>query len=284
VSTPQPSHLPTIAIPTELFDQLRSIGDLLDVGNDIKDFGHELTETKLSGLPCDTDYKRVAYTILCKGFRTFQATQTLCRCGYGPDGLGLCGSLFENVVDLLYIGQAPKRRPRRYMQFEQVQKLYQVRKVLRKKRLPKGRRKYYRTIEHRLNAELAPLMKYFPREARDWSQKSLADRARAVGADLDYKERYWIFCGNKHTSPMASIGWISSAPGETLAELVIKGPDIRGVFFAAHESAELFLRLCRIFQHELDLALDTEIQKLEAALLSTAAATQASHPDLCDLE
>jgi hypothetical protein len=196
-------------------------------------------------MPCDSDLKRVAYMIYTKGFKTFQAAQTLCRCGYGSDALSLCAVLFENIVDLLYLGQAPKFRPLRYMQYEQVEKYFQTQKVLKKKRLPRGRRKAYLKYARKLDRETVLLRKYFPNPHKGWSQKSLFDRAKSVKAEIAYYERYWIYCGHKHTLPMGALAWIvaPASGGITLRWY----PDIKGVYHACLDSAELFVQLSTTF-------------------------------------
>jgi hypothetical protein len=72
--------------------------------------------------------------------------------------------MFENLVDLKYIAKAPVRRPLRYMQFEQVEKLYQVQKILAHKRLPRGMRQGYTSYWRELQPQVASLLRYFPKK------------------------------------------------------------------------------------------------------------------------
>ncbi len=72
----------------------------------------------------DSEHKMLASFIFAKAQKSAHAVQILCRTGFGSDGLSLCAVLFENVVDLLYIGVAPVRRSRRYLQFEEVEKYF----------------------------------------------------------------------------------------------------------------------------------------------------------------
>src|SRR3974390_2069419 len=117
------------SIPREFAVELVKMGELLDVGDDAKNLGKAILD-HLHGKKRDSNYKRVAYLLFAKCFKTFQAAQSLCRCGYGSDTLSLCASIFENVIDLLYIRKAPVHRSRRYMQYEQVEKLHQAQKML----------------------------------------------------------------------------------------------------------------------------------------------------------
>lgn len=255
------------------------MGELLDAGNDAQKIGEAVLD-RLHGRKRDSDYKLVAYLIFAKGFKSFQAAQLLCRCGYGSDALSICASIFENVIDLLYIRRAPTLRSRRYIQYEQVEKLLQAQKVLRKKRLPRGRRKAYRAWERKLQADAAPFLKYFPNVYKGWSQKSLLDRARALGGEIAYYERYWIYCGHKHTLPMAAVGVTTTLPSGN--PIITVGPHIKEVYNAVQSSTEEFLRLCRVFDHDRNLGLSGGIEKLQTDVHRISETVASKHPELLD--
>ena len=82
------------------------------------------------------------------------------------------------------------------MQFEQVEKFYKARKILKKKHLPRGVRKRYTGYLRSLTPQVAKALKDFPDDSKGWSQKSLFRRAKMLGAraELDYNEKYWIYC------------------------------------------------------------------------------------------
>jgi Family of unknown function (DUF5677) len=271
---------PPFLIPSDFNAKLLDIGNLLDVADKVKCSVERIVIEDLPGLPCDSDFKRVAYMLVSKGFKTFQAAQTLCRCGYGSDAMSLCAVLFENVVDLLYLGQSPRRRSLRFMQYEQVEKYYQVRKVLRRKRLPRGRRRAYRNLEARLGIETAKIQKYFPSRANGWSQKSLFERAKLIGAEIRYYEEYWIYCGHKHTLPMASIAWIST-PIDGPVELPWY-PDIKGVCAASIESTRLFLELSTAFVRLLGISNASELEKLGRELDEEIRIISTDRPELLE--
>jgi hypothetical protein len=133
---------PPLLIPKSILEDVERLGPLLNVGSEAAGLVHTTISCDLAGQSMNSsDFKLAAYVVLIKGLKTFHAIQTLCRCGFGSDALALCGSLFENVVDLAYMGLAPVRRPLRFMQFEQVGKYHQLQKSLRQKRLPRGERK-----------------------------------------------------------------------------------------------------------------------------------------------
>jgi hypothetical protein len=263
------------SVPREFAVELVKMGELLDVGDDANNIGKAILE-RLHGRRRDSGYIIVAYLLFAKCYKSFQAAQALCRCGCGSDALSLCASMFENVIDLLYIGKASVRRSRRFMQYEQVEKLVQAQKVLRKKRLPKGRRKKYREYERNLFADTAKLVRYFRNPHKGWSQKSLFERAKAVRGEIAYYERYWIYCAHKHTLPMAATGLTVVLPGGGSGLTV--GPDIKGVFHAALYSTEEFLRFCLIFDHEFALGLVSDIKTTQATLSRVAQAVAQQHP------
>ena len=244
-------------IPGDFAIELQKAGELLDVGNEAQQIGHTLIST-IQTMNCDTEYKFVAYFIFTKALKTAQSAQVLCRCGYGSDGLSLCAVLFENLVDLLYVGTAP-RRARRYCQFENVEKYYQACKVLRQKRLPEGRRRIYRQYERDLLSEVKPLLRYFPNRSRGWSQKTLAERARAIKAGLPYQELYWIFCAHKHTLPMVATGLAIETTGGNLS--LTTGPDMKSVCHAAEQSTTLLLKICLVIDKVFGLSARTEVER-----------------------
>jgi hypothetical protein len=277
---PTPKYVQApFAIPQDFAVELHKAGELLDAGNDTQQVGHAiLTEVLQHGY--DSDYKFVAYFIFTKALKSLQSVQLLCRCGYGSDGLSLCAVLFENLIDLLYIGKAPVRRARRYRQYEQVEPYYQARRVLAEKRLPKGRRKTYRRYERDLLGQVRHLLRYFPSPKNGWSGKSLFDRAKSVKAGLAYRELYWVFCAHKHTLPMAATGLVVTTPSNELS--LTTGPDMKGVCHAAEQSTKMFLSICLILDDLFRLSLRSEIENCSTKLREAVAAVKKSHPSIYD--
>jgi hypothetical protein len=136
---------------------------------------------------------------------------------------------------------------------------HQACKILARKRLPRGRRKTYLTYKHGLYPQVKSLLAFFPDKNKGWSQKALFQRAREVKADVTYQELYWIFCAHKHTLPMAASGLTITRPSGR-PDVTI-GPHIKGVYHAAFQPSDLFLKLCNVFQHTLGRALLPKIQK-----------------------
>lgn len=269
---------PPFDIPRGLADDLAKLGSLLDVGRDSTDLGRRVVQEFERKRTLPLDYVTVSYFIFAKCFMTFQTIQTLCRTGCGSDALSLCASLFENCVDLRYIGKAPVLRSRRYMQYEQVEKYHKAQSVLRRKGLPKGRRKKYMEYDKALRPQVAGILRHFPKPQLGWAQKSVRQRAEEVKAGLDYDETYWVYCGHKHTLPMVAQSLVIRH--NTGVDLV-HGPNIRGVYYAAWHSTDLFLRVCEEFVKVHRFAMSSEVQALTTRLDDAAKQVGRNHPELC---
>jgi len=266
------------AVPREVATEIAKLNDLVGPLNDIKALGTTTLERLLK--KGNSNYKLAAYIVSAKAFKTFQAAQILCLSGYGSDALSLCASLFENVIDLLYMGKAPVLRPLRYVQYEQVEKFLQAEKVLSMKRLPRGRRKRYRAYQRTLAPQTARLLKYFPNRRGGWAQKPLFQRAKALGmvAEVDYNEKYWIYCGHKHTLPMAVSGWTIELPDGRID--MTHGPDSKEVLNGMSESVTRFLQICLVVDDALALRLRPRIEKISKRFKSAIESVAKKYPEL----
>jgi hypothetical protein len=262
-------------IPEDFAAELRNAADLLDAGTKALQTAQSILAA-MQTVGLDSEHKFVAHFIFTKALKTTHAVQVLCRCGCGSDGLSLCAVLFENVVDLLYIGMAPVRRSRRYCQFENVDKYFQARKILGYKRLPGGRRIVYKRYERNLHPQVAPFLKYFPKAGKGWAQKSLVERAKAVGAGLAYQELYWIFCAHKHTLPMSAVGLTASTT--TGESMLTTGPDMKMVCHAAEQSITLLLRMCSMVDSVFGLSARAEIDAQFSELQAAISVVKHEHP------
>lgn len=265
------------ALPVEFVNQMQRANDLFEVGDQAQKLGQDIIE-KMHSNGIDSEYIFVANFLLKKALKTMQSTQILCRCGYGSDSLSLCAVLFENLIDLLFISQAPVRRSRRFCQFETVEKYFQAKKVLSQKRLPKGRRKKYAEYLKDLQPQVKGVLKYFKDEYKGWSQKSLFKRAQTVKAGLVYQELYWIFCAHKHTLPMVASGLVANLSSGYVLQTY--GPDTKSVCDAAEQSTRLFLQICLAVEMEFKLSFRDAITQCIAKLESTVAALRKAQPDL----
>ncbi|MGC2111247.1 MAG: DUF5677 domain-containing protein [Candidatus Korobacteraceae bacterium] len=274
---PTPNYVPaSFQLPGNVVTELQKADGILNVGNSAQQLGLALLKEIQKSKP-ESFHRWVTYFLFTKAFKSFQAAQILCRCGYGSDALSLCAVLFEDLVDLLYIGKAPVRRSRRYAEFEQVGKYYQALKVLGQRRLPKGRRKIYKNYASALFPQVKHLLAHYPNKSLGWSQKSLFDRARSVKAALAYQELYWVFCAHKHTLPMAAAGL--AIPPEGYLNFTT-GPDIKGVCDALEQSTKLFLSICLMIDGAFDLSLRPKIDSCLSELSRVIAAVRKQHPSM----
>ena len=273
---------PWVRIPASLQTDLEKLAPILQAGSEAEKLGRELiaNSERLMAAPRQ-EYKLVAYVIYAKGFKTFQSAFNLCLLGCGSDALSLCASLFENLVDLRYLGKAPVRNPRRYFQFEQVDKLIRVRRILRRKRLPKGMRNRYKQIKQHLDTPtVRKLEKYFPKKSRGWSQKTLVERARAVGLDLAYEVIYAILCAHKHTVPSAGAGFtVLDGPQ---GPRPVYEPNVKGVYDGVCQATEWFLVLSGEFKGIFQLDGASKIEDLRINLQQAAQRVLLEHPEQCD--
>ena len=271
---------PPLLIPRAVFDDVERLGLLLNVGQKAAGLVHGTISGDLAGQSMNSSHFKVAaYVLLIKGLKTFHAIQTLCRCGFGADALALCGSLFENVVDIAYMAKAPVRRPLRYMQFEQVGKYYQLLKGLKQKRLPKGEREDLKRHLTSIEPQARKLLKHYPSAQAGWAQKSIRERARAIGLLFEYDNLYWVFCGYKHSLPMAVSGFFVIEEG---APQTAAGPNVKGIFHASLHSTDYLMRLFRLFTRAYSVNKENEIGGLAKELVGAAAEVYQKYPDLCD--
>lgn len=268
---------PPYEIPTAFVEDLTKLGPLLNAGNELGAFVQGIFERHLTIQPTDSDFKKVAYLMLGRGFKTFQAVWTLCLNGCGADGLALCGSMFENVVDLAYIARARFKRSPRYVQYEQVDKYYQAQKILARKRLPKGTRERFRGYELKLRPQTQHLLHHYKERSLGWSQKTLKQRAKAVGLGLEYDQLYWILCLYKHTLPAGAGGFmLTHEEGVD----VTYGLNLKGVYQAACFAANYLLKLCTLVDSAYQLGIATGLQTLSTRLGTAAAEVLKAHPGL----
>jgi hypothetical protein len=273
---------PPLKIPASLLEDLSKLGAFLNEGLRAHNLAQQMVERVAQSLrekPFDSDYKMLAYVLFSKGFMTSQSTRSLCLLGCGPDAIGLCASLFENVVDLMYISQAPTVRSRRYIRFEQVDKLCQAQKILQRQRLPRGTRKRYKGYLKHLTPEASKYLRMFPNPRLSWSGKTLRQRAKAVGMDLEYDELYYIFCGLKHSLPMGAAGFVFER--EAYVD-VVRGPNIKGVYLATLHSNKYLLRLCDILHGAYGLSAEAkDVAPLMKSLVEISTKVHSQYPELC---
>src|SRR5713226_313433 len=81
--------------------------------------------------PDEGFYKCTALFFFLKGWRTFRSVHLLCSRRSGEDSLILARSLFEAVVDMLYISEKPLERARLFHEHDFVQRKMQYDDLLK---------------------------------------------------------------------------------------------------------------------------------------------------------
>lgn len=262
---------PPFKLRASLVDEIKKqFGPLLNVGDKTAALGQEIILLFNAQQHENLKYAAVSYLLFTQAFRTISTIRVLCRIGCGIDSLSLCASLFENYVDLCYIGKAPYKRSRRYLEFEQVDKYYKACRILQHRRLPKGWRKQYRDYKADLWPQVRNTLKHFSDRKRKfgWSGRSLAERARAIQQGFHYEQLYWVFCGYKHTLPFVAGGLVRKR-GQHIDLVYMPSP--QGVGDAAEYSTAYFLDLCQEFQRRHGLGKGSEIKTLSDELESAVA-------------
>ena len=268
---------------------LLHLGELFEANGEVANVGCSLRK-QLAHHHQDgpiSEFNSVAYVIFGKGFKTFNSARILCLHGCGADALALCSSLFENLVDLLYIRQDAAPRAHNYLAFEQVDKYYQIRKVLRREDLSAEKRMSYQSFLDDFTPKVQGELANFPKQScwfragRDGTMVpvKLRDRAEDVGLGLHYDELYYHLCGHKHTSPGAAAGFMLRH--DEGADIIV-GPNVKGVHPALLHSAEYFIDICHALQEALGLGMTEEITTLNCRLVAAAERVRGAHPDLCE--
>jgi hypothetical protein len=108
----------------------------------------------------------------------------------------------------------------------------------------------------------------------------LFGRAKALGvkAEVDYMEKYWIYCGHKHSLPMAVSGWTVELP-EGMTDLTY-GPDVKEVFNGMRECAELFVQLSLVVDDAFALSLRPHVEKAWQSFNNAAESVAREYPEL----
>lgn len=280
-----------VEIPASVMDDLSKLGELFDATRDAAQLGQSIIERlgrEREETGFRSDLETVAYVIFGKGFKTFHAARILCVCGCGTDALTLCASLFENLVDLLYIRRYPEPRARAYLAFEQVDKYYQAKEVLQRSDLTEEERCSWRSRldwvsphfeQHR---DMFPIQSCWCKSSGDGSKPAkvtIRDRAEEVGFGKAYNIFYSIFCSYKHTAPSAAAGFMFQHDDGVDA---ILGPNVKGVYNATMHSARYILDLCGVFQGVYKLGMEAEVKALIKRIEETGAQVLRAQPDLCE--
>jgi len=193
----------------------------------VKAMGHLEEDTEFQkGIA--TYFGLSAYALFLKGFNTFWATYILCKEGFGSEALITVRSLFNLVIDSLWIAKdGSGERAERYLAFDIVYRKQRVDMVKSyNSKLPDPPN--YAEIGRQYNFLKA---KYNLTETRKdkWTDKTIRDRAIEVGKEKDYAIIYSYLSEVEH-SGASSLSMYVESDGATLK--LKPGPSTAFIYMA----------------------------------------------------
>lgn len=168
---------------------------------------HDLVEGKLQQDILDGNNKDffVAF-VMCKAFKTYEATGLLCRSGYGEDAFMLARTLLELMVIASYILQDDTEdRLMRYMSYDWVTRKKMYDYIVTKddslaelnKEIESGNRD--NTLAE-VEEEYKKAMEKYKYKNGRWSDKSIRGMCEAIGRVDLYHKVYSLQCTIGHTN------------------------------------------------------------------------------------
>jgi hypothetical protein len=209
-------------------------------------------------------HKGIALYFLVKAQKTFESIKLLCLNGFADDASILTRSLFEMVIDLLYVDQERGARARLYCEYEIIQKI-KLHEKLKKNEDSWSKR----ILESKNESQLEEALKEYERvkknypEPDKWSGKSKKKMAKDIGMEWQYEFVYHILSGIAHTGPNAVSHYMSYKDDGSIEFLSSQQKDIERVW---NTSCIYFLILLDRFNDAFGLGLDEEIKKIDAQL------------------
>ena len=169
-----------------------------------------------------------AYAMYLKGFNTFWATYILCREGFGSEALITVRSLFNLLIDSLWIAKdGSGERAERYLAFDIVYRKQWVEVVKSyNPKLPSP--PDYADIEKQYNL-LKTKYKLTETRKDKWTGKTIRDRAVEVGKEKDYAVIYSYLSELEHSGASSLSRYVES-DGTTLK--LKPGPSTSFIFMA----------------------------------------------------
>ena len=208
-------------------------------------------------------YKGIALYFFAKGRKTYQSIKLLCLDKLAEDASVLTRSLFEMVVDLVYVGQEPSRRVL-YCEYEIIQKVKLHRKLEegKKKNDPWCIKILASKGQAQLEAELKEYERVkgnYPNKDR-WSGESRKDIAEKIGMGWQYNYVYFILSALAHTSPTAVDSYLRFNTSGTLEYRNSEPGDVERVWNTA---SIYFLIIINCLNDAFRLCLDDKIKKID---------------------
>ncbi len=154
------------------------------------------------GTEAECMWQHVSHFFLVKSIHCFRAYLTLLAEGYGREGLVLLRSLVEALISLRYIAQQPKKRARRYLEYDYVAR-YRLLKAVRRLDDSEGGEVFRQVLEGRdedekeLQAQYESVKSGYKVKTQ-WSDRSIRCMAKSVGMEWQYDLVYSQCCTHAH--------------------------------------------------------------------------------------
>lgn len=203
--------------------------------------------------------------IIAKVIRTHDAIILLCKNGFGEDALILSRSLFEIMITVLYIFRdKTDKTVMRYLSHSTILKEKNIEAVLKYNYQTKNNDRLTEKEISRIKEESEIFKNKYNYDKSSWSDKSIRKMAISLDKEILYDIVYAIQCSFSH-SDAESINSYVNKKGDTL-EFNIDGSP-KNLSIALLMSLEFFIEIIDVWSKEIELDLESEIEKIKKEIL-----------------
>lgn len=208
-------------------------------------------------------HKTIQLFFFAKAYKTFQAITWLSDKGYPEDCMVLIRTMFEILMQSVYLSQDPEERSERFFAYTPVS---QTRYFRRLKKHSVDETKNYETegIEE-LERQREKVRHLFKRED-NWTGISIFDLAQKVGMEKEYGIIYFHLSHYAHTSQSMLLKYVRRE--DDMIELNLN-PSAEEDLTVGYEATRLLINVCRqvdtTFGFEFDKLISENLVKIYAA-------------------
>jgi len=215
-------------------------------------------------------YKMLATFFFAKGWKTFQSIYLLCSRQFAEDAAILVRSIFEMVVNLLYISKDPQNRALLFVEFDYIERQKRLDRLSKSPDDPWGQALLKSVDPATIETLVSEYNRVRARYPKDWlwSGESTKKMASDVGLAFHYDWIYWVLSDLAHTSPRAVKEYISGGRDGLTVGVESTEKDIDRVWFTA---CRYFLILVDKKNEALGLGFDDSIRTLTDTLVAIPA-------------
>jgi hypothetical protein len=202
-----------------------------------------------------------------KGCKTHEAILLLAQGGYGQDAGILLRSLFNLVINVMWMGIEPETRVKMFVDYDWmlrdqagVRVAYGIEHLGLESSLTGEQRT---ELDHEISAEVARVIEEHDFGKSGWAKRDLYSMARDVGLEKDYDFMYRPLSDLEHSNSRSLIYYQKLGPLGTMVDLQRNGLGIGPILGSAY--MELLL-LGKLANRVLDLNLTHELAEAEARL------------------